>query len=127
MQFDNNKPIAIQIEEFCRMQITSGGWASDSRIPSTKDLAMRLGVNPRTVMKAYDNLSEQGAIYQKRGLGYFVAPAAIPNVMQTLRYKFMTDTLPQTARTIRELNLDVNYVTEMLARMVQSLDNKSET
>jgi hypothetical protein len=43
--------------------------------------------------------------------------------MQTLRYKFMTETLPQTARTIRELNLDVNYVTDMLTRMVQSLDN----
>ncbi|MDD6228080.1 MAG: GntR family transcriptional regulator [Bacteroidales bacterium] len=126
MQFDNNKPIAIQIEEFCRMQITSGGWPSDSRIPSTKDLAMRLGVNPRTVMKAYDSLAEQGAIYQKRGLGYFVAPAAIPNVLQILRRKFMTETLPETARRILELKLDVKYVTDMLTHMVQSLDNKQE-
>ena len=114
MEFEANKPIAVQLVDFCRRQVLSGQWVAESRIESTKELAVQLAVNPRTVMKAYDQLAAEGVIYQRRGMGYFVAPDAAAKVREALRREFLEQDLPAFAAKMRLAGLTPEEVGEML-------------
>lgn len=95
MEFSNNKPIFKQIVDYCLRCIVSTQWLAGSRIPSTKDLAVTLAVNNRTVIKAYDDLAAAGVIYQKRGLGYYVCDDAMAVVLNELRRRFYEEVIPE--------------------------------
>ena len=72
MEFNDNKPIYVQISDgFCE-QVLSGKLAPGERVPSVREWGATIGVNPNTVARSYDMLTETGVIYQKRGIGFFV-------------------------------------------------------
>ena len=114
MTFDDNKPIARQIVEYCWLQILSGKWAPESRIPSTKDLAVNLGVNPRTVMKAYDELAEEEIIFQRRGMGYYTNADAPARIMEKRRNNFVNETVPAFRKLMEELRFTPEEILELL-------------
>lgn len=114
MDFNEQQPIFRQIEDYCQQRIVGGAWHEGERIPSTKELALDLSVNNRTVMKAYDSLAEKGVIYQRRGLGYYVADGAMELIMKLQREEFMKVSVPEIARKMRELNISLDDLTERL-------------
>ena len=61
-----------QIENHVRFAISSGAIKAGERLPSVKELAKRLSINPNTVAKAYRDLEVMGLIYTRRGMGCFV-------------------------------------------------------
>ena len=71
-------PIWRQIEVGVRRMVVSGALAKGSPVPSVRDLARELGVNPATVSKAYQKLTTAGVLEVRRGEGTFVTsrPAA---------------------------------------------------
>jgi GntR family transcriptional regulator len=71
-------PIWSQIEEAVRRQVALGQLGAGEAIPSVRDLAQRLRVNPATVSKAYQRLVDQGLLEVRRGEGTFVANAPPP-------------------------------------------------
>jgi GntR family transcriptional regulator len=71
-------PIWRQIEEGVRRLVASGALPRGAAVPSVRDLARELGVNPATVAKAYQRLTEAGVLAVKRGEGTFVADAPPP-------------------------------------------------
>ncbi len=105
MEFSDTKPIFRQIIEYCYLRILSGEWEVGGRIPSTKELAVTLAVNNRTVLKAYDEMHDLGVIYQKRGLGYFISAEAHSLIMAGRRREFMDVTLPEFIAQMRVLGL----------------------
>jgi len=74
------RPIWRQIEEGIVHAITRGDFAVGSPVPSVRDLAKQLRVNPNTVVKVYQHLAEQGLLEVRRGEGTFVAgtPERVP-------------------------------------------------
>ena len=66
-------PIWIQIRKRLIYLITSGKYGKDERLPSVRDLSVRLGVNYNTVLKVYQDLERDGFIFTKRGRGTFVS------------------------------------------------------
>ncbi|HVS66667.1 MAG TPA: GntR family transcriptional regulator [Thermoanaerobaculia bacterium] len=66
-------PIWSQIEEQLRRLVTAGSLAPRSAVPSVRDLARELTVNPATVSKAYQRLVAQGLLEVRRGDGTYVA------------------------------------------------------
>lgn len=74
------RPIWRQIEEGIVHAITRGDYAVGTPVPSVRDLAKQLRVNPNTVVKVYQHLGEQGLLEVRRGEGTFVArtPERIP-------------------------------------------------
>ena len=68
-------PIWKQIEERIRRLVASRGLQPGSPIPSVRDLARELRINPATVVRAYQRLSEDGVLTVRRGEGTFVADA----------------------------------------------------
>ena len=70
----DTRPIFKQIVDGVRMQIARGEIEVGAKLPSVRGLAMQLMVNANTVAKAYNELSSQGLVESKQGLGLFVAP-----------------------------------------------------
>ena len=75
------RPIWRQIEEAVRHLVASGALPAASAVPSVRDLARDLQVNPATVSKAYQRLTDRGVLAVRRGDGTYVAdrpPALSP-------------------------------------------------
>lgn len=72
MQFDPKVPIWHQlVEEFSR-RISTGQWPGGTKVPSVRELAVELGVNPNTVQKSLAELDRLGLTYSERTSGRFV-------------------------------------------------------
>lgn len=71
-EIDKNRPICPQIVEHICIAISNGVFNAKDKIFSVRELAIKLGVNPNTVQKSYDNLEKQGVIFSIRGSGWYV-------------------------------------------------------
>lgn len=72
------RPIWRQIEEGMQHLIARGALAAGALVPSVRDLARELQINPATVSKAYQRLTDAGVLAVRRGEGTFVAAAPPP-------------------------------------------------
>lgn len=114
MDFNENAPIYRQIADWCEENIISGQWAAGERIPSTKELCMQLQVNNRTVLRAYDGLADDGIIYQRRGMGYYVADEAASRILEARRSRFLKETVPAIAKAMRQLGISGSEILPLL-------------
>jgi GntR family transcriptional regulator len=71
-------PIWSQIEEGVRRLVASGALAAGGPVASVRDLARELSVNPATVAKAYQRLTDAGVLMVRRGEGTYVADSPPP-------------------------------------------------
>ena len=105
MEFNNNKSIYLQICDAICEQILCGTLRPDERIPSVREYGAEIGVNPNTVMRSYEKLTNEGIIYNRRGIGYFISPEAKGNVLQTQRKEFLENELPEILRRMELLGI----------------------
>ena len=70
--FDNERPIYVQLVEKIRLDIISGKLKSGEKIPSVRDFALEAKVNPNTMQKALIELEEEGLLYTERTNGKYV-------------------------------------------------------
>lgn len=70
--FDNERPIYIQLVEIIRTQIVSGKFQKGERLPSVRELALTMKVNPNTMQKALVELENEKLIYTERTNGKYV-------------------------------------------------------
>ena len=115
MQFDEPKGIYVQIADRMRERILRGDWSAGTRIPSIREMAVELGVNPNTVARSYQALVDGGLIANRRGLGYFVAEDAAEGARAAMRETFLRDELPRIARTLRLLGIGPGEIAARLA------------
>ena len=108
MQFTEEKPIWRQIYELIAMRILSGEWPEDERIVSVRELASQVGVNPNTVMRSYEKLEADGIIFNRRGIGFFVATGAKDFIKQLERKKFMDEELPKLKERLDHIGLAID-------------------
>lgn len=105
MEFRDNKAIYLQIAEYVCEHILLGKWKTDDKVPSVRELAVELEVNPNTVMRTYELLQSKNIITNKRGIGFFVADDAITQVKAYRKTQFMDDELPVVFRNVYLLNI----------------------
>lgn len=70
--FENDRPIYIQLIEKLKLAIVAGEYLAGERLPSVRDLAMEIKANPNTVQRALVDLEQTGLIYTQRTNGKFV-------------------------------------------------------
>ena len=73
LDYQDRRPLYEQVEEKFRNLILKGVLEPGSRMPSVRQLAMELSINPNTIQRAYAELERQGYIYSIKGKGNFVA------------------------------------------------------
>ena len=106
MDFHSDKPIFLQIADTICDSILSGQLKGDDRIPSVREYGAEIGVNPNTMMRSYEKLTADGVIYNKRGIGYFVAPDAREQILQVQRREFLEKDVPAIKQRMKLLELD---------------------
>ena len=111
MTFSNDKPIYIQMADRLMDEILSGKYKDDDRIPSVREYSVLLEVNTNTAVKAYEQLSREEIIYNKRGLGFFVTKGAKKQILKARKQEFMKERLPELFRQMRLLDISISYIT----------------
>lgn len=106
MQFRDSQAIYLQIADYMCEKILLKEWSQGERIPSVRELAIQLEVNPNTVMRAYEFLQQQGIVFNQRGIGFFSAQDAIKQAAQYRREAFIEKDLPQVFRSLFLLGMD---------------------
>ena len=112
MEFNSNKSIYLQICDAICEQILSGTLGPHERIPSVREYGAEIGVNPNIVMRSYEKLTNEGVIYNRRGIGYFISADAKEVVLEALRKDFMENELPAILKRMKLLGLDICKVME---------------
>ena len=112
MNFGTEKPIYLQIADVISDRILAGELRGGDRIPSVREYGADIGVNPNTMMRSYEKLTADGVIYNKRGIGYFVADDARETVLAAQRKEFIEKELPAIRARMRLLGIDWSEISE---------------
>jgi GntR family transcriptional regulator len=105
MQFSETQAIYLQIADFVCEKILLKEWPPGERIPSVRELAIELEVNPNTVMRTYEFLQKEEIIHNQRGIGFFVSADAVKQATQYRLETFMKKDLPQVFRSMYLLGM----------------------
>ncbi|PKL49000.1 MAG: GntR family transcriptional regulator [Candidatus Riflebacteria bacterium HGW-Riflebacteria-2] len=102
-------PIYQQIIEGMQREILAGVFAADDRLPSIRDLAISLKVNPNTIARAYQELATAGTIYFKRGQGAYVTAKSADDLLEQAKAE-MAKHIHEIIAIAQSMNLDRQQV-----------------
>src|SRR5437867_8144571 len=99
LQVDAHSPIPIrrQLTEQLRHVIEGGGVPENQALPSIRELAGFLGINPNTMARVIEDLERSGYVVARRGKGVFVAPAPPVRTSPVRRQGFLRDAVIRAA------------------------------
>jgi len=100
----------MQIVDLCFHKILKREWRGEERIPSVRELAVGLEVNPNTVMRSYEYLQSEDIIYSKRGMGYFSRERAYEQTLEIQRKSFFETDLVELFDTMSLLNITIDDI-----------------
>ncbi|MET3927208.1 GntR family transcriptional regulator [Devosia sp. 2618] len=105
--FHSSQPIFVQIRQRLTEMILRGMVQEGEALPSVRQIAADLSVNPLTVTKAFDALVDVGVVEKRRGLGMFVKTGARAELLAHERDKFLKEDWPRIMAQIKALDLDL--------------------
>jgi len=112
-KWDESQPIYRQLRDRVVAMLLEGVLKEGEALPSVRQVATEYRLNPLTVLKAYQQLADEGLVEKRRGLGMFVAPGAGSALMKDERQRFLEHEWPRVHATILRLGLDTE---ELLAK-----------
>lgn len=105
MEFKNTKSIFLQIADNLVEKMMDGTHPPGEKIPSVREFASAMGVNPNTILRTYNDLQMRQIIENKRGIGYYVAPDAQDKITAWKKDEFFTNELPGIIRQMTMLGI----------------------
>lgn len=121
--WNDGEPIWRQLRGRVAAMILDGMLDEGAALPSVRTVAAETRVNPLTVLKAYQQLAEEGVAEKRRGLGLFVTPGARERLLEAERRRFLEESWPQIRATIRRLGLSAET---LLAQSPASIDEEGQ-
>ncbi len=106
MEFNENQAIYLQIADYFCENILQKKWQKGEKIPSIREIAVKVEVNPNTAIRTFNYLQDQGIIYNKRGIGYFVAEDGFEKTLELKKQQFVQEELPKMFRMLDLVKLD---------------------
>lgn len=111
LDYQDRRPIYEQVAEKFQVLILSGVLPPQSRMPSVRQLATDLSINPNTIQRAYMELEQQGLIYPVKGKGNFIADSA--ELQKISRRNYMKE-LKNLVRRGRDLGIEEEEIIYMI-------------
>lgn len=99
------EPIYRQLVEQLRRRVAAGQWAAGQELPSVRELALQLAVNPMTVSKAYSLMEAEGLLERRRGLPMVIAAQHAKAAPRAERIEQLRPLLLPAAAAARELDI----------------------
>ena len=112
IEFDNKRPVYIQIIEFIKKQIVNENLALGEKIPSVRELAGNLSVNVNTIQKSYKELEREGVTITKRGMGSFVTDDK--DVIIKLKKDMAETIVDDFLKDMNDIGYDKNQIISIL-------------
>ena len=116
INFEDERPIFIQIAEQIEDAILSCAYPEESQIPSSTEISVGLRINPATVLKGINILVDSGLVYKKRGIGMFVATGAVKILREKRKKEFYDKYILKLAAEAKRLNLSKDDIIAMIER-----------
>jgi len=112
MEFKQSKTISLQLADTICENILKGSWCAGDRIPSVREYALSVQVNPNTIVRTYSYLEEMGIISKKRGIGFFVNDNAMLLIRNKRKHEFIVRQLPEFFKSVELLNIEWTEIKE---------------
>lgn len=116
----SKQPLYEQLVEQLRRQIILGGMKAGAAMPSVRQLATELGINPNTIQKAYRRMEEEGMILSIPGKGSFVSDDLAD--MLTKQREDQRSKARQMLQACREMGLTKEEITQMVEEIYKEGD-----
>jgi len=115
----SSEPIYRQLVEQVRRLVAAGQMSPGDGMPSVRDVAQALTLNPMTVSKAYSLLEMEGLLTRKRGMGMSVAERPTTGHSAAERAELLRPTLERAALEARQLELDPDTVLSLFTQILK--------
>ena len=116
LNFDDEKPVFLQIAEGMEDGILTGVFQEESQIPSTTELSVTYKINPATALKGINLLVDAGIVYKKRGVGVFVAEGAVRKLRQKRKDQFYENFVSRLVEEAKKLEITDMEIISMIER-----------
>lgn len=112
--FENDRPIYIQLVEKLKLAIVAGEYPAGERLPSVRDLAIEIKANPNTVQRALVDLEQTGLIYTQRTNGKFVTEDK--ELVKRIREELAKEAFSKFQENMKQLGFGEDEIKQYLAR-----------
>lgn len=112
INFNKRDPVYIQVVRQFKEQIATGLWGPGQEIPSRRELASQLKINPNTAQRAYKEMEEQGLIYTEGNLPSKVTED--PTVLRIVRNELINEAAESFVHAIRSINVPLDEGIEIV-------------
>ena len=119
--FDNERPIYIQLVEMIRIDIISGKYPKGQKLPSVRELALTMKVNPNTMQKALVELEDEKLIYTERTNGKYVTEDEI--LIEKIKKQLAQEKVNNYLNSMK--NIGISY--ELAIKYLQELGGQDGT
>ena len=124
MEFKDNIPIYLQIEQYLYRQIALGKMKAGEKIPSVRKLALELTVNVNTVQRALQEMNTQGILYTKRGEGNFVTEDT--ELLSKTKQSLINNELDEFVQNMEKLGVKKDKLVSTLTEYLKDSENHNE-
>ena len=118
-EFDPNQPIYLQIIDGIKKRSVRGVYPPGSKLPSVRDMAEEMGVNPNTMARAYAELEREGFVFTRRGQGSFVTEEM--ERIETERQELGHEAVAQFVAEVKALGLTEQQIADLLHKIEEGL------
>lgn len=116
LNFDDEKPVFLQIAEGIEDAILTGVFQEENQIPSTTEISVTYKINPATALKGINLLVDAGIVYKKRGVGMFVAEGAVRKLKQKRKDQFYENFVSRLVEEAKKLEITDVEIISMIER-----------
>ena len=116
----SKQPLYEQLVEQLRRQIVLGGMKAGAAMPSVRQMATELGINPNTIQKAYRRMEEEGMILSVPGKGSFVSDNLAE--MLTKQREDQRNKARQILLSCREMGITKEEIVQMVEAIYEEGD-----
>lgn len=124
MEFKDNIPIYLQIEQYLYRQIALGKMKAGEKIPSVRKLALELTVNVNTVQRALQEMNTQGILYTRRGEGNFVTEDT--ELLSKTKQSLINNELDEFVQNMEKLGVKKDKLVSTLTEYLKDSENHNE-
>jgi DNA-binding transcriptional regulator YhcF (GntR family) len=123
LNFDDNRPIFLQIAEGIEDGILTDVFKEGEQIPSITEISVTYQINPATALKGINLLVEEEIIFKKRGVGMFVKSGAVLKLEEKRRNEFFENYVKKMIEEAGKLKISKQEIVAMIGRGF--LDNEN--
>ena len=109
LNYKEARPLYEQIKESIRKMVISNAFLADENLPSVREMASQLAVNPNAIERAYQELEQDGYVYRRKDEGTFVAKE---NRVNEMRRRELMQKFDLVVRELSELAVSSNELAE---------------